>query len=240
MPESIPVYCLPGFFIFTDKEFLGGLQLGRDIGISLWLPTPAKSHQKKEIKMELAPDKFKLFLPLPVTLITTVDAAGVHNGAPYGCVMPILRPLNLIAIASALPRDTLKNIRETKEFVVNVLGSPDFRKAMSCARSFPADVNEMEMAEMETTPAKTVAPLRMKNALGWIEAVLEQEVTGEDYVLTIGRVKHAEVNDLYWDGEKLLEDPLVMLAPNFRTLGGKFAGREELAEFMPGIINKPS
>jgi flavin reductase (DIM6/NTAB) family NADH-FMN oxidoreductase RutF len=35
--------------------------------------------------------------------------------------MPVLRPLNLIAIASALPRDTLRNIRETHEFVVNVI-----------------------------------------------------------------------------------------------------------------------
>jgi flavin reductase (DIM6/NTAB) family NADH-FMN oxidoreductase RutF len=69
-------------------------------------------------------------LPLPVTVITTIDAKGVANAAPYGCVMPILRPLDLIAIASALPRHTLANIRETREFVVNVIGLPSFDKAM--------------------------------------------------------------------------------------------------------------
>ncbi len=185
--------------------------------------------------MELEPDKFKLFFPLPVTLITTVDKKGIHNGAPYGCVMPILRPLNLISIASALPQDTLKNIRETGEFVVNVVGKPDFRKAMACARKYPAEINEMEKVEMETTPSRKVAPLRMKNALGWIEAVLEKEVTGDKWALIIGRVLHSEVNDLYWDDGKLSEDPLVMLAPNFKAMGEKYAGRKELAEFMPGL-----
>lgn len=190
--------------------------------------------------MELAPEKFKVFFPLPVTLITTVDGNGVHNGAPYGCVMPILRPLNLIALASALPRDTLKNIRETREFVVNVVGTPDFRKAMTCARDYPPEVNEMERAQMETAPSKTVSPLRMKNALGWIEAVLEQEVLGDNYALVIGRVLHSEVNDLFWDGSGLSQDPLVMLAPHFKTMGEKYAGRKELAEFMPQLVQDPS
>ena len=190
--------------------------------------------------MEIEPDRFKIFFPLPVTLITTVDANGVHNGAPYGCVMPILRPLNLIAIASALPRDTLKNIRETGEFVVNVVGKPGFRKAMACARSYPAQVSEMEKVEMESTPSKRIAPLRMKNALGWIEAVLEKEITGDNYAVIIGRVLLSEVNDQFWDGKKLTEDPLVMLTPNFKAMGEKFAGREAFSEFMPGLVNPPS
>ncbi len=89
--------------------------------------------------MELAPEMFKRFLPLPVTVITTVDGEGIPNGAPYSCVMPILRPLPLIAIASALPRDTLRNIRTTGEFVVNVMGKPAFREAMKCARDYPPE-----------------------------------------------------------------------------------------------------
>ena len=87
--------------------------------------------------MELPPDRFKRFLPLPVTIVTTVDDQKVANAAPYSCVMPILRPLELIALASALPRDTLRNIRQTREFVINVMGRPGFRQAMQCARNYP-------------------------------------------------------------------------------------------------------
>ncbi len=55
--------------------------------------------------MEIGPETFKKLLPLTVTVITTIDKDGIPNAAPYSCVMPILIPLNLITIASALPRD---------------------------------------------------------------------------------------------------------------------------------------
>jgi flavin reductase (DIM6/NTAB) family NADH-FMN oxidoreductase RutF len=169
--------------------------------------------------MELPPDRFKRFLPLPVTLITTIDTEKIANAAPYSCVMPILRPLELIALASALPRDTLRNIRQTREFVVNVMGRPGFRQAMQCARNYPPEVDELVEVGLKTLPPKKVSPPRVAEALGWIEAVLEQEVTGENYVLIIGRVLCAEINDRYWQGDKLTEPPLVLLSPQLFSLG---------------------
>ena len=190
--------------------------------------------------MELNPEEFKRFLPLPVTLITTLDAKGTRNGAPYSCVMPILRPLNLIAIASALPRDTLRNIRETREFVVNVIGRPGFREAMSCAKDYPPEVDEMEEAGLQTAPARKVAAPRIQSAIGWIEAVLEQEITGENYAVVIGRVLCSEVNDRYWKDENLSEDPLVMLFPHFRTLGEPAAKRDEFPMCSAHSVPEPS
>ena len=87
--------------------------------------------------MELPPDRFKRFLPLPVTLVTTVDEQKIVNAAPYSCVMPILRPFELIALASALPRDTLRNIRQTGEFVVNVMGRPGSARPWDAPGIFP-------------------------------------------------------------------------------------------------------
>lgn len=116
------------------------------------------SGTKGEGEMELRPDQFKIMLPLPVTVITTVDAEGVNNAAPYGCVMPILRPLDLIAIASALPRHTLENIRKTGEFVVNVIGTPSFAKAMMTAKNLPPEADELREAGLESIPSREVAP----------------------------------------------------------------------------------
>ncbi len=177
--------------------------------------------------MELKASQFKMFLPIPVTVITTVSSDGVPNGAPYGCVMPVLGPLDLISIASALPRDTLRNIRETKAFVVNVIGEPEFRKAMSCAKTYPPDVNEMEAVGLATVPSKSVSPPRIADAVGWAEAVLEKEVVGENYSVIIGRVLCSEVNDRYWKDGKLAEHPLVMLSHKFRTIGDGIAKGEE-------------
>jgi flavin reductase (DIM6/NTAB) family NADH-FMN oxidoreductase RutF len=178
--------------------------------------------------MQLPPEMFKRFLPLPVTVITTVDAKGIPNAAPYSCVMPILRPLPLIAIASALPHDTLRNIRDTREFVVNVMGKPAFRDAMKCARAYPPEVNELEEAGLETVASRTVAPPRIKAAIGWIEATLEQELAGDQYALIVGRVLCSEMNDLYLEGEKLSELPITSLMPFFRSIGEIFVSRDEL------------
>ena len=168
------------------------------------------------------------FFPLPVTVITTVDLQGIPNAAPYSCVMPILRPLPLIAVASALPHDTLRNIRSTREFVVNVMGQPAFRDAMKCARAYPPEVNELEEAGLETVSSKKVAPPRIKAAIGWIEATLEKEVTGDQYALIVGQVLCSEVNDLYLEGERLTELPMTLLMPFFRSIGEIFARRDEI------------
>ena len=177
--------------------------------------------------MELKPDKFKKFLPLPLTLITTIDQKGIPNAAPYSCVMPILRPLDLIALASAPPRDTLRNIRKTNEFVVNVMGNPSFRKAIKCAKTFPPEIDELKEVDLETVPSKKVSPPRVKDAIGWIEARQEKEVTTEKYSLIIGKVLCSEINDRYLDGERLVELPMIMLIPDFRLIGEKVGNREE-------------
>ena len=180
--------------------------------------------------MELPPDRFKSFLPLPVTLITTMDAQQVVNAAPYSCVMPILRPLDLIALASALPRDTLRNIRRTREFVVNVMGRPGYRQAIQCARNYPPEVDELAEVGLETLASRKVAPPRVRDAVGWIEALLEREITEENYSLIIGRVVCAEINELCWQEGKFTESPIILLSPQLLSLGGKLADQDELAQ----------
>jgi len=186
--------------------------------------------------MELKPEMFKKLIPLPVTVITTVDGNGIINAAPYSCVMPILRPLDLITIASALPRDTLRNIRETKEFVINIIGRPHFWEAMLTAKNYPSDVNELEAVGLEAYPSKKVAPPRMIDALGWIEATLEEEVLRDRFSLIIGKVVCAEINDTYADGEQLRELPALMLMPNYRLTGESILGdvRDTIKLFTAG------
>lgn len=177
--------------------------------------------------MELRPDKFKQLLPLPLTLITTCDAAGQTNAAPYSCVMPVLRPLELIALASALSRDTLRNIHATGQFVVNVMGRNSFREAVSCAKKYPSGVNELEASGLATLPSNQVSPPRVRDAAGWIEAAFETELPGEDYCIVVGKVLCAEINERYYGDGQFTEPPLVLLFPHFREIGGPVARRDE-------------
>jgi len=89
------------------------------------------------IDIILRPNKREQLLPLPVVLISTVDKEGNRNIAPYANVMPILRPFDLIAIASWLRQDTLDNIRDTTEFAINIPSADLVDEAIICPENYP-------------------------------------------------------------------------------------------------------
>jgi flavin reductase (DIM6/NTAB) family NADH-FMN oxidoreductase RutF len=79
------------------------------------------------------------FMPPPVTFISTISRNGVRNIAPWSCIMPALRPLDHVSAASAKKRDTLQNVREIEEFVLNLAGADMADKVVTTARHSPSD-----------------------------------------------------------------------------------------------------
>ena len=72
------------------------------------------------------------------------------------------------------------NIRQSGEFVVNVV-TEDLLDAMNvCATDFPAEINELEMAGLETSPSAMVKVPRIRQAHAALECV-------EHTTLEIGR-----------------------------------------------------
>jgi len=106
--------------------------------------------------MILKPNQRSQIMPLPVVLISTISKDGVHNAAPWSCVTPILRPLDEVLIASWLKRDTLENIRQTGEFVINVPPAGMEEAVMICARNFPPEIDEFEEAGLAARPSTKV------------------------------------------------------------------------------------
>lgn len=176
--------------------------------------------------MELQPEKFKKLLPLPVTLITTCNTEDIINAAPYSSLMPVLRPLDLISFASNPRNDTLKNIHENGQFIVNVMGEPSFEKAVKCAGDYPFGVNELKEIGLKTLPSKKVKPPRVREAVGWIEAEKVNELAGEKYTIIVGRVLCAEINDDYVKDGELSVLPILLNFPYFRAMGEPIARRD--------------
>ena len=195
--------------------------------------------------MELKPERFKNMLPLPVTLITTINTQGVPNAAPYSCVMPVLRPLDLIAFASHPQRHTVDNIQKTGQFVINVMGRPSFEKAVRRAKPHPEGVNELEAEGMKNGAAKEVRPPRVQDAVGWIEAEMVNQLVEDTYVLIVGKVLCAEINDAYMKNGQLETLPILLNFPYFRDMGAPVAGsgcllersviNDALAKRFPGV-----
>ena len=163
--------------------------------------------------------KRESLIPLPVTLISTVSEDGIRNIAPYSCIMPILRPFDLICVASAKMRDTYINIDSTKEFVINMPGIDLADAVIPTSSHVPFDVDEFKLAKLKEKPSKKIRAPGIEGCYAWMECklhnIIEEDYDGFPYLFIIGKVVHLEVDDdIYnpedgsWDIEKA--KPLMM------------------------------
>jgi flavin reductase (DIM6/NTAB) family NADH-FMN oxidoreductase RutF len=141
------------------------------------------------------------FMPLPVAFISTVSAAGIRNIAPYGCIMPILRPLDLICLASAYRRDTLVNIRATRQFVVNLVGVNFADKVIPTARFSPPEEDEFILAGLEEKPSEMIKAPGIAGSYAWMECELFKTHEESNYVLIVAKVLRLEVEDHVLDAD---------------------------------------
>jgi flavin reductase (DIM6/NTAB) family NADH-FMN oxidoreductase RutF len=148
--------------------------------------------------MILKPNQRSQIMPLPVVLISTLSSSGIRNAAPWSCVTPVLRPLDEVLIASWLKRDTLDNIRQTGEFVMNIPRAGMEEAVMVCAKSFPPEVDEFQEAGLLARPSVAVKPPGIEGCLAWAECLVEEEIARERYVLIVGRVVHLEADDRFF------------------------------------------
>lgn len=155
------------------------------------------------------------FMPLPVVFVSSISKNGIRNIAPYSCVMPVLRPLDLICLASAKRRDTLVNIRETLEFVVNLAGTDLSDKVIPTAKFTPSDVDEFVEAGLEEKPSVIISAPGVAGCYAWMECELFKEYEESDYVLIMGKVLRLEVDEQYLTVDGTLDlqkaSPLMMI-----------------------------
>ncbi|ADL59296.1 MULTISPECIES: flavin reductase family protein [Methanothermobacter] len=155
-----------------------------------------------------------------MAFISTVSGEGIRNIAPYSCLMPILRPFDLICVASAKMRDTYVNIMETEEFVINLPGADMVEKVIPTASHVPPEIDEFELAGLEEKPSAKVTVPGIRGCYAWMECELhriyEDTYMEVPYLLIVGKVVHLEVddriynrNDGSWDTEAAR--PLMMV-----------------------------
>lgn len=149
--------------------------------------------------MILKPQKRGQIMPLPVVMISTMNKAGITNIAPWSNIMPILRPLDEIILASWIKRDTLLNIRETGEFVVNIPPAGMMEEVMITARNYPPEVDEFLKAGLKPRPSVKLRTPGIVGCLAWAECLLTEEILREKYSLIIGKVVHLEGDDNYFN-----------------------------------------
>jgi len=151
--------------------------------------------------MKLKPSKREQIFPLPVALISTVSKEGIRNAAPWSNITPILRPLEEVVLASWLKRDTLTNIRETGEFVINIPPIEMAEAVMICSRNYLPEVDEFEMAGLKSRPSEEIRAPSIEGCIAWAECTLVEEILREKFSLIIGKVVNLEVDENFFDEE---------------------------------------
>lgn len=112
--------------------------------------------------------------PRPIGWISSVGAAGQINLAPYSFFNAFNYTPPLLGFASIGEKDTLRNIRETGEFVWNLVTRP-LAEAMNatCAHVLP-EVNEFELAGLTAAPSRLVKAPRVAESPVAFECKLTQ------------------------------------------------------------------
>ncbi len=152
-------------------------------------------------------DPFKACIaPRPIGWISTQSADGIANLAPYSFFNGVAsNPPQVMYCSSGTqphgPKDTLGNIRETGEFVVNV-ATWDLREAMNMtSRACPPEDDEFALAGLSRRPARLVkaplvgeSPINMECRLSKI-IELSSDDARQPNTMVIGHVVGIHIDD---------------------------------------------
>jgi flavin reductase (DIM6/NTAB) family NADH-FMN oxidoreductase RutF len=176
-------------------------------------------------------------VPRPIAFVSTRSAAGAVNLAPFSYFNAIssVPPLVGISIVDRPgdEKDTLRNIRETGEFVVNLVCEPMLAAMARTAGDWPSGTSEFEIAGLSPEPSEVVAPPYVRESPLQLECRLHREVPLGNSFLVVGEVVMARVRDDVLSEGRV--DP-VKLQPVGR-LGGEYYSllREVVKEPRPRV-----
>ena len=158
-------------------------------------------------------------VPRPIAWVSTVNAAGQPNLAPFSFFNAVCADPPLLAFAPGLRRprqpnavhgeakDTLRNVRETKEFVVNVV-TYELAEAMNLTSGeYDASVNEFELAKLTPQPSKIVRAPRVAESPVSFECKLHQ-ILDFSSAPTSGSLVIGKIVSIYIDDSHLKEGKL--------------------------------
>jgi flavin reductase (DIM6/NTAB) family NADH-FMN oxidoreductase RutF len=175
------------------------------------------------VRTDFAPDalgagRFYQFLtqvivPRPIAWVVTRSADGVDNLAPHSfftvsCVDP-----PMVQFTSVGKKDSLRNVSETREFVVCLAGEPMFEKINATATDFPSEISEFSSVGLTPEPSATVAPSRVAESPVALECELHANIELGNSTVVIGRVTHAAI-----DSDVFVTDERGNTLPDVRRL----------------------
>jgi len=193
---------------------------------------PEKQDSKDNYKLMIS-----CILPRPIAFVSTISASGKPNLAPFSFFTGITSSPPTVCFAPARrsdggKKDTLNNIEETGQFVINVVTEDIAGPMNETATDYPSEIDEFEKAGLTHAASLSVKPPRVMESPVNMECELYKtfDISHEGTVkgtLVIGKVVLFHVADeLLEDGRIDIEQlkPIGRLAgTEYTTLGRRFS-----------------
>ena len=187
---------------------------------------PAKQSLKENHKIMIGS-----IVPRPIAFVSTKSNDDILNLAPFSYFNGVCSNPPTIMFAPArrgydgLTKDTLNNIQETKEFVVNLVSEEISEPMVACSTDYDREIDEFEVSGLTPIDSIKVKPPRVKESKVSFECNLNTVIEigkaepGAGFVV-LGTIVMFHIDDMvYKDGHIDLEalNPIGRLAGNSYT-----------------------
>lgn len=151
-------------------------------------------------------------IPRPIAWVSSINSEGKINLAPFSFFTgvswaPPIVAFSVVNRADGTKKDTVINIEQTREFVINIV-STDLLKVMEySATAIPYGEDESYIKDIHFIPSQTIKPYRIQEARVSFECVLEHIVRAGEGAnagnLILGQVQLLHIrDDLVKDGRE--------------------------------------
>jgi len=154
-----------------------------------------------------------IIVPRPIAFVSTIDAAGVRNLAPFsyftacGSNPPVVCFSTSVRAGARSHKDTLRNVEATGEFVVNVVSEEFAAQMNATAAEVPPEVDEFVLSGLTPLASDLVKPPRVAESKVQMECRLHQIVTVSEKpgggILVLGEVLRFHVLESLLDGYRI-------------------------------------
>lgn len=179
-------------------------------------------------------------VPRPIAWVSTVDPDGAANLAPFSFFNAVASRPPIVAFTASVrttdrgQKDTLRNVRSTGEFVVNIVTEPLAEAMNLTSTEFPPEVDEFQAAGLTAVPSAVVGAPRVAESPIHFECRVHQivEVGSEPGggALILGRVVHIHVDPSVLLGEDKID--IQKLKPIGRLAGAGYCRTADTFEMV--------
>lgn len=180
-------------------------------------------------------------VPRPIAWVSTIDAAGVPNVAPFSFFMGVCNDPPTIAFASGRregsKKDTVRNVEYTGDFVVNIVDDALAETMNLTSGEYPPEVDEFALTGL--TPGvgiKVQAPRVVEAPISMECRVVQIIPVGRGpHSLVLGEIVYFHIRDNLYDANGRID--MQALRPLGRLAGNMYAHIHDIFEMKRPVDN---